>query len=432
MHCRLTSLRWVLLGSGLLLIGCREEPMQQAPTVPLVSAAQTKEISLADHEDLIGRTDAVSKVDIRARVSGYLVKVSFKDGDVVKQGDLLYQIDPRPFQETLDQALGQVERLEADKKLMTIQVGRYTKLVETQAASRQQLDEYLAQQASNIGALKSAEAQVASAKLNLEFTRITAPITGRIGRTLMTEGNLVQTDQTLLTTLVSLDPMYVYFDVEEPTILHIRKMIRDGVIKARNEREVTIRMGLADDVDRIFPMEGRLDFVNNQVDPQTGTLQVRAVFANPYHIPDEPPVLAPGMFVRVRLPLGIPKPMVLVNQRAIATDQGKKYVFVLDDQGKAQRRDVKLGMNYNNLRAVEEGLKKGERVVVSGLQRVRPGMLVKAEMVDMETLVPIESKPASPKATAEAMPAEQAPGTPAKAEQEVPAAGSAATPAKEG
>ncbi len=408
MHFRSMRLRGALLLTVLLPGGCREEPAQQAPAVPLVTAAASIETPLADREDLIGRTDAVSKVDIRARVSGYLVKVAFKDGDIVKQGDLLYQIDPRPFQEALDQAQGEVERLVAEKKLMTIQVERYSKLVETKAATQQTLDEYLTKQAGNIGSLKAAEAQVGIAKLNLEFTRITAPITGRISRTLLTEGNLVQTDQTLLTTLVSLDPMYAYFDVEEPTILRIRKMVREGVIKARNEREVIIRMGLADDVDRQFPLEGKLDFVNNQVDPQTGTLQVRGVFANPYQMPDKPPVLTPGMFVRVRIPLGIPKPTVLVNQRAIASDQGKKYVFVLDAEGKALRRDVKLGMTHKNLRAIDEGLQAGERVVVSGWQRVRPGMQVRAEMVDMETLVAVPGQAAPGGAAEAAKPAGQA------------------------
>jgi len=403
MHFRSSYARCVVLLTGFLWSGCREAEAPKPPAAPLVGAGQVIERPLADHEDFIGRTDAVSKVEIRARVSGYLVKVAFKDGDIVKQGDLLYQIDPRPFQATLDEALGLVERLQADKKLMDIQVGRYSKLVETKAATQQTLDEYLAHQAANVGGLKPAEAQVGSAKLNLEFTRITAPITGRISRTLITEGNLVQTDQTLLTTIVSLDPMYAYLAVEEPIILRIRKMIRDGVIRARNEREVVVRMGLADDVDRLFPLEGKLDFVNNVIDSQTGPLQVRGVFANPYQIPDKPPVLAPGMFVRVRMPLGVPSPVLLVNQRAIASAQGRKFVYVLDEHDKVARRDGKLGRTAENLRAVTDGLKAGDRVVVSGLQRSRPGMQVRAEMVDMTTMEPIASKPQTP--AAEAAPA---------------------------
>jgi RND family efflux transporter MFP subunit len=340
---------------------------------------------VTDYEDFTGRTDAISTVDIRARVTGYLNEVNFKDGEIVKEGALLYQIDPRPFQAALDQANGQVERLEANKKLLVIQVDRYTKLAEKGAGSQQDLDEYVAKQAENVGAIKAAQAQVDMAKLNLVFTRITAPLTGRISRTLITPGNLVNADMTVLTTIKSIDPMYAYFDIEEPVVLRLRKMIREGVIKSQSARDVQIQMGLADDVQRRFPLQGTVDFTNNTVDPQTGTLQVRGVFENPYK-PGEPPVLTPGLFVRVRLRMGEQHQALLVTERAIGTDQGEKFVYVIDKENKVGYRRVKLGMLFDGLQAIEQGLKADDRVVVNGLQRIRPGIQVEADEVDMASL----------------------------------------------
>ncbi len=190
-----------------LLLGCAEPPALAPPPVPKVTVSRPIPREVTDYEDFTGRTDAISTVDIRARVTGYLNQVAFKDGDIVKENALLYQIDPRPFQAALDQALGQVERLEAAKKLMAIQVDRYAKLAKKGAASQQDVDQYTAQQAENIGALKTAQAQVETAKLNLGFTRIAAPVTGKISRTLITPGNLVNADVTVLTTIRSIDPM---------------------------------------------------------------------------------------------------------------------------------------------------------------------------------------------------------------------------------
>lgn len=374
---------WALM----VFVGCGPTPPAvKTPPMPVVNVSQPIAKEVVDYEDFIGRTDAVSRVEIRARVSGYLVKVSFTDGDIVKQGDLLYEIDPRPFQAVLDQAKGDVERLEAEAKLLVIQVDRYRKLVEKGAASQQDLDEYLGKQASNIGALKAAEAKVEQATLNLDFTRITAPITGQISRTLLTVGNLVIADNTLLTTVVSIDPMYAYLDIEEPTMLRIRKLIREGVIEARKTHEVKVHMGLADDVEGKFPLQGTIDFVNNMLDPQTGTIQIRGRFDNPYEFPKQPPVLTPGMFVRVRLPMGPLHRVLLVTERAIGTDQGEKYVYVVDKQNKVSYRRVTLGLRFDGLRAIENGLQPGERVVVNGLQRVRPGIEVKVEPAEMHTL----------------------------------------------
>jgi RND family efflux transporter MFP subunit len=205
-----------------------------------------------------------------------------------------------------------------------------------------------------------------------------------MSRTLLTVGNLVNADSTLLTTLVSIDPIYAYFNVEEPTLLHILKLRREGVLKQRLGK-LEVHMGLADDVAHKFPLTGVLDFANNTVDPQTGTILVRGTFANPYHLPDKPPALVPGLFVRVRLDMGVPHKALLVTERAIGTDQGQKYVYVLDEHNKVVYRRVKLGLMFDGLQAIEEGLVAKDRVVVNGLQRIRPGMEVKPDQVDMSS-----------------------------------------------
>ena len=361
-------------------------PTPAPPATPKVTVSLPVAREVRDYADFTGRTDAVSTVDIRARVTGYLDKVKFKDGAIVKKDDLLYEIDPRPFQDDLDRAKGEIERLEGSKKLFAIQVERYRGLAAKGAASQQDLDQYIAQQAENIGALKSAQAQAAHALLNLNFCKVTAPIAGKIDRTLIMPGNLVNADSTLLTTIVSIDPMYAYFDIDEPTVLRVQKMIRDGVIPSHNIRQVEVVMGLADDVQRKFPIHGTLDFVSNKLDAQTGTMTVRGVFANPFKEGVSPPLLTPGLFVRVRLRMGPAHQTLLVTERAIGTDQGQKYVYVVDERNKVSYRQVTLGQGFDGLQAIEEGLKAGDRVVVNGLQRIRPEIEVQPEKVDMLSL----------------------------------------------
>jgi RND family efflux transporter MFP subunit len=369
----------------LSLPGCHHATPTVVPVTPTVDVATPIEKDVVDHEDFTGRTDAVSRVDIRARVSGYLMKVNFKDGDIVKEGELLYQIDPRPFQAALDEAKGALERLEAEKKLFDIQVDRYRKLAEKGAGSQQDLDQYLAQQAENIGAIASAKAQIERCQLNLDFTHIEAPIAGKLSRTLLTVGNLVVADNTLLTTLMSIDPMYAYFNVEEPTLLHVQKLKREGKLPQRLGM-TEVAMGLADDDKHEFPLKGVLDFANNTVDPQTGTILVRGTFPNPYEVPNKPPVLIPGLFVRVRLDIGVPHKALLITERAIGTDQGNKYVYVVGADNKIAYRSITLGQMFDGLQAIEGGLKADERVVVDGLQRIRPDQEVKSKQVEMASL----------------------------------------------
>jgi len=358
-----------LLGAALTALACARRPELPPPPTPEVTVSLPIEKKIQDYEDFSGRIDAIYYVDIRARVSGYLVKVYFKDGSMVKEGEKLYEIDPRPYQADLDKAKGMVEKYEGQKKYLDTQVERYTKLVAKGAASQQELDSFTGQQAENLGSLAAAKAQVVYAALNLNFCTITAPITGQISRTYIQIGNLVNADTTLLTTLVSTDPMYAYFNVEETTYLRIQGLIAKGVIKRGDK--VPVRMGLADDVDRKFPLHGTLDFFNNQIDPLTGTMTVRGIFNNPNGL------LKTGLFARVRVPLGPFHSGLLVAEKAIGTDQGQKFVYVVNDQNKVAYRRITVGQLFDELREVLDGIKPGERIIVNGLQRVRPDVEVK-------------------------------------------------------
>lgn len=360
-----------------VMLGCNHAPPPAQQAVPEVSVSIPIERVIEEYKDFTGRTDSINTVEVQARVSGYLDKVNFKEGDLVKEKEVLYEIDPRPFQADLDRAKGEVERLEAQKKLLAIQVDRYQKLAAKGAASQQDLDQYLGQQAENIGAIKAAKAQAERADLNLKFCTIESPITGIISRTRLTKGNLVNADTTLLTSIVSVDPMYAYFNVEESILLRIRHMIQEGILEKKPLDQIKVRMGLADDTKRLFPYPGVLNFINNQVDPLTGTIMVRGLFKNPNRI------LVPGLFVRVRVPTGPEHKGLLITDRASGTDQGQKYVYIVDGENKVQYRRVRLGAIFDGLRSIEEGLAAGECVIVNGLQRVKPKMVVKPELVDM-------------------------------------------------
>ncbi len=368
----------VLLFFGLAaLAGCGRKPARTALPTPTVSVAQPIQRKLADFQDFTGRTDAISTVDIRARVTGYLVKVNFKDGDIVKEGTVLYEIDPRPYQASYEVAKGNLERLQGQKMLVDIQVERYKKLAAKGAASKQELDQYLGQQAENAGSLVAAKGQLDQAKLNLDFCTITAPITGKMIRTYFMPGNLIVADSTLLTTQVSIDPIYGYFSVDEPTLLEVRKKLLAKGVKPEELDKAPVLMGLATDPENQYPYRGTFNFINNVVDPLTGTITVRGLFKNPDGY------LLPGLFVRIRLPLGKERERLLISDRAIGSDQGQKYVYVVDAEKKVHYRAIKVGQQVDNLRVIESGLEANEWIIVDGLQRVRPNMEVKTDAVDM-------------------------------------------------
>jgi len=370
------------------LSGCRPGHAQLAPPQPtVVPVSQPVQRLVTDYIDFIGRTDAVQSVDIRARVTGYLVKMPFTEGAEVKTGDLLFEIDPRPYQAQLDQAQGQVKLYQAQLKLAHTTLARDLQLISKLAVSQQQVDQDRAAVDEADAQVKAAQASVEVYRLNVEFTRVTSPIDGQVSRYYLTLGNLVTQDQTVLTTVVSLDPMYGYFDVDEPTLLRLRRAINSGQLKRRPKGQIPVLMGLQGEDG--YPHQGMIDFVNNQVNPATGSISVRGVFPNPLP-PNGIRLIAPGMFVRIRLPVGVAHPALLVIDRAVASDQGLKYVYVLDAQNKVQYSRVTTGPLQNDgLRVISSGLQAGQWVVVGGLQQIRPRMVVQPEREPMPSLAPV-------------------------------------------
>ncbi len=375
-HSHFLILSVLVVTLCLALGGCKHEPPALAATPPpVVMVSQPVEREVSDYYEYTGRTAAVDAVDVRARVSGYLVKVNFREGAVVKKGDLLFLIDPRPFQAVLDQAKGQVAQWEAKLARAEADVARDERLLPKGAASQKDLDQAVADRGEARAAIQSARGVVDRAALDLEFTRVTAPISGRISRYFITEGNLVTMDSTLLTTIVSIDPMYAYFDADEGSVLRVRQLIHEGKVQSARDGEVRVLLGLANETG--YPHRGTINFVDNQVNPQTGTLRLRGVF------PNEPEVLAPGYFARVRLLIGQTHGALLVTERAIDTDQGQKIVYVVNDKNEVVSRPISLGALHDGLRVIAEGVQPGERLIVNGLLQVRPGITVDPKLVDM-------------------------------------------------
>jgi multidrug efflux system membrane fusion protein len=388
--------RWVLLCFCLTwagaLIGCSHgSPQVAPPEPPAVPVSKPVRRVVTDYVDFTGRTDAVQAVDIRARVTGYLTEMPFKEGAEVKKDDLLFVVDPRPYQAQLDQAEGQVNRYQAQLNLAKKTYARYKALFarEPGAVSKQALDQYQAQVEEADSSLKAAQASLKVFQLNLDFCKVTSPIDGQVSRYYLTLGNLVNQDQTLLTTVVSLDPTYAYFDVDEPTLQKIQHYIDEGKIEQLHEGVIPVQMGLQGEDG--FPHRGEINFINNQVNPATGSISFRGVFPNPKSAKGVR-LLKPGMFVRIRLPMGPPHPALLVIDRAIGSDQGLKYIYVLDKDNKTQYRRVTTGALQEDGLRVVTGLRPDDWVVVGALQQVRPRIQIRPDKVSMPTLGPHSDK----------------------------------------
>ncbi|GAB3427509.1 efflux RND transporter periplasmic adaptor subunit [Massilia solisilvae] len=324
------------------------------------------EKTIAETQEFSGRLEAIDVVAIRPRVSGYITAVNFKPGSEVKNGDVLFEIDRRPFQAEADRATAVFDAARAKAELARLELNRAEKLVADQAISQREYDERAAAWKELDASARSARAQAEAAKLNLSYTRVISPITGRVSKAEITLGNLVDST-TVLTSLVSQDRIYAGFDGDESTYLRLAERAHGG-------KPVVVRAGLANEDG--FPHEGKLEFVDNQLDTRTGSVRMRAVFAN------KDRDMAPGLFARVQI-RGDQREELLITDRAVGTDQSHKFVFVVGPQGKAQYREVTLGPIVDGLRVVRHGLKPGETIIVNGLQRVKPGVPVTVQNVPM-------------------------------------------------
>lgn len=399
-------------------LGCAPKPDGKAAGGPLAAAVTTAlpiERDVQDYEDFTGRVAAQYSVEVRARVTGYLDKIEFQDGAEVKVDDLLFVIDRRPFQAASDGATAMVAVKTAAAAFRDAEFKRNQELIAKNAVSKSEFDQSAAAFEEAKAMVTSSKADETLAKLNLGFTEIRAPIAGLTSSRKLDIGNLVVADQTLLTSIVSVDPVYVNFDVDERRLLRVQQEVREGRIKLVDGIRIPIELGL--DNEPGFPHAGMIDFSDNQIDAGTGTIRLRAVVPNPLPTVGKRK-LVPGMFARVRVPLGEPHKAVLIAEQAIGSDQGQKFVYVVDSEKKVQYRRVRLGRSERGLVVVEEGLKGGEPIIVAGLQRVRPGSTVEASTVEMRsfaTPVSDDSTKANPAAAPQPVPTTSASATPTAA-----------------
>ena len=363
------------IAAAFLLVSC-SPPKPVATPVPKVTISQPRLQTVTNWDEYPGHVEAAQMVEVRPRVAGYIESIHFEDGSEVKAGDLLFVIDPKPYQADLDRAEAQRRQAETRLDLAKNDLQRAEALRGTKAISEEEYD-------GRSKAVREAEANLAAAwaaqkaaRLNLDYTRVTAPIAGKIGRRRVTPGNLVQMQSnngasTLLATIVSLDPIYCYFDVEEGAFLKYRASAQNAAAAEAKTAGVACEIGLVS--EQGFRHHGHLDFFDNQVNPQTGTIRLRAVFDNPDR------TLVPGMFANLRVMAGPPEQALLIPDVAVLSDQGYKYVYVVDAESKVQPRSIETGRAHDALREVKKGLSSDDRVVVNGLVMLRPGGKVEAQ-----------------------------------------------------
>jgi RND family efflux transporter MFP subunit len=356
--------------------GCGEAQKQAGPPPPAVTVSEPIKRTVFDYDEYVGRFTAINSVEVRARVSGYLDKLHFKDGQLVKQGDLLFTIDKRPFQNTLDQARANLVQAQSNVAFTEADYTRGQQLVRDKTITDQTFEQRAQAFRNAKASVSNNEAAVRQAELDLDFTELRAPINGRIGDRRVTPGNLVTGgtggNTTMLARIVSTDPIYFEFTFDEASYLRYERLARTGQDIASRNGSVKVALKLIDEND--FDHEGRMDFVDNVIDSSTGTIRGRAVFSNPNE------VFTPGMFARVRVPGSPPYEALLVADAAIATEQARRYVMVVDAQDMARQRYVALGqLTSDNLRVIKDGIGPDDRIVVSGLMQARPNTKVRPE-----------------------------------------------------
>jgi RND family efflux transporter MFP subunit len=362
--------------AAMILASCARNEAAEAPTAPpSVQAAKVVSKSITEFDEFTGRFEAVERVEVRPRVSGYVMATHFDQGHEVRKGDILYVIDPRPYRATLKHAQAELTRARTQAALAESERVRATKLIEKRAISQEEFDARTSGTEQAAANLQAAEAAVESAALDLSFTEVRAPISGLVGRAEITAGNLVSAGQTLLTTVVSIDPIYVSFDGDEQVYLKNVGMELRGELKSSRDTRNPVWAGLAD--EQGHPHEGVMVFLDNELDPNTGTIHARGLFKNADRR------FTPGMFARVKLAGSGKYDGLLINDSAIGTDQSVKFVLRIGADNKIEYTPVKLGPLVDGLRVVREGLKANDVIVVKGLQQVRPGMPVTPQLIAM-------------------------------------------------
>lgn len=358
---------------ALPLSGCtRPEPslVPPKPVEVITSKAVTREI--VDFEDFTGRIESMERIDIRARVTGHLLHIYFKDGEKVKKNAPLFDIDPLIYKAEFDRAEANVALASPKVKRLKAEFERAKGLFASKSIGQEAFDKVSGDYFEAAAAERVALAARKVAEVHLNYTKIVSPIDGVASQAMIDQFNLVKADETVLTTVMSMDPVFAYFDVDERTKLRIQRLIQDGKIRASSENEASVLLALSDETD-FKDHVGKVSFVDNHFNPTTGTMRLRASFPNPNRL------LTPGLFVRIRLPIGDPHTSVMIPEVAIGSDLGQKYVYVVGPDNEISQRKIQIGMQTQTLRVVKEGLKDGERVVVSGLQRVRPRLKVDAK-----------------------------------------------------